>query len=199
MAKQSFHEIIIIGAVAAALAIFLPAPARADYDFRGAPIMVNLQAEGNQYDPVIASAVSGFFVVAWTEYDYQDNAHIRAQRFLDEGEFYGPRLTANQNVLSNKFLPSAALTHTQLALGWISGADDRAAGPRFQSYNLAGEAIGGSVRKLGELCPTGVGRPQRRPGRLCLGDRPGRQPDHGLSGKAGTSVRSKAGSSPRPA
>ena len=158
MTKTSIGWIIIIGAVLTATA-FYPASVRAGYEFRGDPIVVNPQPQGNQYDPVIASAVSGFFVVAWTDYDFNDNAYIRAQRFLDEGEFYGARITASQNTLSLKFLPAAALTHQQLALGWVSGADDRAAGPRFQSYNLAGEAIGGSVRKLGELCPTGVGDP----------------------------------------
>lgn len=122
------------------------------YDASGAPrtneFFVNATTAGNQGDPVVASTLSGRFVIAW-ESDGQDGdgAGILARRFDADGSAVGDEIAINQNTSGAQSNPALALAADGgFVVAWQSeGQDGDGEAVVARRFSTAGAAVADEV------------------------------------------------------
>ncbi|WP_298595776.1 hypothetical protein, partial [Zoogloea sp.] len=127
------------------------------FDNAGTPVLtggsnefrVNTTTGGSQYEPDVAAATDGSFVVVWRS-DGQDGSgsSIQAQRYNADGSAAGGEFRVNSTTANSQYEARvAALEGGGFVVVWRSDSQDGSgAGVYGQRYDAAGAAAGGEFR-----------------------------------------------------
>jgi hypothetical protein len=112
----------------------------------GAEFQVNTYTTGNQYNPQVATAVGGGFVVVWGGSQFQDGSSdgVFGRRFDPGGNALGPELLINSYTTGNQIIPRiAADSDGNFVVVWISiGQDGSSDGVFGRRFDPAGSPLG---------------------------------------------------------
>ena len=119
----------------------------------GSDFQVNSYTTGYQYEPAIAAAANGDFVVAWTSYEPPNDGYygIQARRFASDGtaiaaEFQVNSYTTNAQVRADV----ATAPDGHFVVVWVStgsvGDDTILSSVQGQRYDPAGSPVGGQFQ-----------------------------------------------------
>ncbi len=116
----------------------------------GPEIQVNTNTTPEQFEPAVAMAANGDFVVVWTS-DVQDGDGygVYCQRFNSAGVAQGGEFRVNTTTASEQSGPVVAMDDTgNFVIAWTSYDAATGSDPdvHFQRYNSAGVAQGGETR-----------------------------------------------------
>ncbi len=119
----------------------------------GDTFLITTFVAGNQYEPDVAMAADGSFVVVWRS-DSQDGsgAGVYGQRFNADGSAAGTEFRVNEATDSNQYQPQVTVLSTGgFVVTWYddSTANDGSGTNRdvyLREYNAAGAALGGEIK-----------------------------------------------------
>jgi len=88
----------------------------------GLEFRINSFTTGGQFNPAVAAASAGGFVVVWTGDGQGDSSGIFGQRYASSGLPLGPEFRVNTSTTDFQYLPSVAADSTgNFVVAWTSG------------------------------------------------------------------------------
>jgi hypothetical protein len=99
----------------------------ADGTPRGPRFRLNSDRALSQYEPAVALAPDGSFVVAWTtdSFSYEDLVNVYARRFDAAGQPLGPDFRVNVRIEDEQESPQVAVSaNGDFVIGWVSWAGE---------------------------------------------------------------------------